>query len=39
VSALASDIGYSLEDIAQINMEKLKSRQERNKIEGEGDNR
>ena len=39
VSALASDIGYSLEDIAQMNVEKLKSRQERNKIEGEGDNR
>jgi len=39
VSALATDIGYSLEDIAQMNVEKLKSRQERNKIEGEGDNR
>ena len=39
LSALSSDIGYSLEDIAQMNMEKLKSRQERNKIEGEGDNR
>jgi NTP pyrophosphatase (non-canonical NTP hydrolase) len=39
LSALSSDIGYSLEDIAQMNMKKLKSRQERNKIEGEGDNR
>ncbi len=29
----------TLEDIAQMNMKKLKFRQERNKIEGEGDNR
>jgi NTP pyrophosphatase (non-canonical NTP hydrolase) len=38
-SALARDIGYTLEKIAEINLEKLKSRQERNKIQGSGDNR
>lgn len=39
VATLANDIGYTLEDIALMNHEKLKSRQERNKIHGSGDNR
>jgi NTP pyrophosphatase (non-canonical NTP hydrolase) len=39
VSAIASDLGYDLEDIVQMNLEKLKSRMERGKIGGAGDNR
>jgi NTP pyrophosphatase (non-canonical NTP hydrolase) len=39
ISALAGDFGISLEEIAQMNYEKLKSRQERNVISGSGDNR
>lgn len=38
-AALARDIGVDLEVIAQINIDKLKSRQERGKISGSGDNR
>jgi len=36
---LASDIGYNLDEIADINIEKLSSRKDRNKIQGSGDNR
>ena len=36
---LANDIGYNLDEIANINIEKLTSRKERNKIQGSGDNR
>lgn len=39
LSALASDLGIDLEDVATTNYEKLKSRQERNVIKGSGDNR
>ncbi|WP_438589569.1 nucleoside triphosphate pyrophosphohydrolase family protein [Duncaniella freteri] len=38
-ATLAHDLGYSLEEIAEINYAKLKSRQMRGKINGEGDNR
>jgi NTP pyrophosphatase (non-canonical NTP hydrolase) len=38
-AALSRDLGYTLDEIAQINLDKLKSRQERNKITGSGDNR
>lgn len=38
-AVMASDLGYTLDEIAQINQEKLKSRQQRNKLQGEGDNR
>lgn len=38
-SALAHDIGFSLEHIAELNLEKLKSRMLRDKISGSGDNR
>ena len=36
---LSNDIGYNLDEIANINIEKLTSRKERNKIQGSGDNR
>lgn len=39
LSAIASDLGIDLEDVATTNYEKLKSRQERNVIKGSGDNR
>jgi len=38
-SQLATDLGIDLEDLAKINLEKLKSRQTRSKIHGSGDNR
>lgn len=38
-ATLAHDIGYTLEDIAQMNVDKLASRQQRNKIGGSGDER
>lgn len=39
LSQLATELGLSLEAIAQGNLEKLRSRLERGKIQGEGDNR
>ena len=39
ISALADDLGVTLEEIAQANVAKLSSRMERNKIKGDGDNR
>jgi NTP pyrophosphatase (non-canonical NTP hydrolase) len=39
VTALASDLGYSLEDIANMNIEKLRDRKDRNAIHGSGDER
>lgn len=39
VAAVARDIGYSLEVIAEMNIEKLESRKERGKLQGNGDNR
>lgn len=38
-ATLAHDIGYSLEEIGEMNVEKLRSRKERNKLNGSGDNR
>lgn len=37
--ACADDIGYSLSEIAEINLDKLADRDKRDKICGEGDNR
>jgi NTP pyrophosphatase (non-canonical NTP hydrolase) len=39
LSALASDLGFNLDDIAKMNIDKLKDRQKRGKIQGSGDNR
>lgn len=39
ISAIASDLGLTLSDIAETNYNKLKSRQERNALSGSGDNR
>ena len=39
ISALADDLGVTLDEIAQANVDKLESRMRRNKISGDGDNR
>ena len=39
VATLANDLGYTLQEIAEMNYAKLKSRQERGKIKGNGDYR
>lgn len=39
LAGLCSVMGWSLEDIAQQNLDKLASRQQRGKIDGDGDNR
>ena len=39
LSRLSAEMGLSLEDVAQSNIEKLFSRLERGKIQGKGDNR
>lgn len=39
ISALSHELGYDLEEIANMNIAKLKDRDARNKIDGEGDNR
>ena len=39
VAVMANSIGYKLGDIAQMNIDKLKSRQQRNVLSGSGDNR
>ena len=38
-ATLSHDLGYTLEEIASMNYEKLHSRQERGKLHGSGDNR
>lgn len=39
VAMMAKCLGYELEEVAKLNYDKLKSRQRRNKIKGNGDNR
>ena len=39
VTALAGDLGYALEDIATMNIDKLRDRKDRGMIHGSGDER
>lgn len=39
IATFSRDIGYTLEDIAEMNYEKIESRKKRNLIHGSGDNR
>jgi NTP pyrophosphatase (non-canonical NTP hydrolase) len=39
IAALSRDLGYTLEEIAKMNIEKLESRKQRNVISGSGDER
>ena len=39
VSAIAGDMGYRLDDIARLNLEKIQSRDERDMLHGNGDTR
>ena len=39
IATLAHDIGFTLEEIGQMNYEKLHSRQQRGMLGGSGDNR
>ena len=39
LSGLCSALGWTLEDIGRMNLDKLASRAERGKIDGDGDNR
>lgn len=39
IASLADDLGYTLQEVVDANMEKLRSRKERNVLKGSGDNR
>jgi NTP pyrophosphatase (non-canonical NTP hydrolase) len=39
LSQLASELGFSFDEIAEMNIKKLESRAERGKLKGSGDNR
>ena len=39
LTAIASDLGYSLEEIASLNLEKLADRKDRGVLKGSGDHR
>ena len=39
LAAIASDLGLNLDDVAEANLQKLRSRQARGVISGNGDNR
>ena len=39
IASLCYELGYSMDEVAQMNLDKLTSRQQRNKLHGNGDNR
>ena len=39
LTAVSNDLGFDLEEIATLNLEKLRSRQRRGRLRGSGDNR
>lgn len=39
IAVLSDKLGFTLQEVAQMNYDKLKSRQQRNKLSGNGDNR
>lgn len=39
IAALADDLGYTLQEVVDFNVNKLSSRKERGKLHGDGDNR
>ena len=39
IAAIAGDLGLDLDDVAQMNIDKIHSRQDRNLLHGQGDNR
>lgn len=39
IASLADDLGYTLQDVVDFNVNKLSSRKERNVLKGDGDNR
>ena len=39
LTAVSNDLGFDLEEIATMNLEKLRSRQRRGRLRGSGDNR
>lgn len=39
IARLSDELGYTLEEIAEMNLKKLRSRAERGKIQGSGDDR
>ena len=39
LSQLSTELGYTLEEVAKMNIEKLHSRYKRNQIKGDGDDR
>lgn len=39
IANIAADLGVNLDDVAQCNLDKLRSRVDRNRLHGSGDNR
>lgn len=39
IAIMAGDLGYDLSEVAKMNIDKLSSRKQRDKIKGSGDNR
>ncbi|MDO8504573.1 MAG: nucleoside triphosphate pyrophosphohydrolase family protein [Candidatus Liptonbacteria bacterium] len=39
LAEISTELGFEFEDVAQMNLEKLKSRMDREKLRGDGDNR